>query len=95
MILDSISACLPARFLAQAARVDAVIKALGLTRCRDTIIGDQLRRGVSGGCGCRSVHTSMGPAQLAELPAPWHAVLFSVFRMARAGLAQPHRLPAV
>jgi ABC-type multidrug transport system ATPase subunit len=33
----------------KAARVEAVIKALGLTRCRDTIIGDQLRRGVSGG----------------------------------------------
>ncbi|KAI7845331.1 hypothetical protein COHA_001172 [Chlorella ohadii] len=31
------------------ARVEAVIKALGLTRCRDTIIGDHLRRGVSGG----------------------------------------------
>ncbi|KAL4855816.1 ABC transporter G family member 22 [Chlorella vulgaris] len=30
-------------------RVDAVIKALGLERCRDTIIGDHMRRGVSGG----------------------------------------------
>ncbi|KAL4444675.1 hypothetical protein ABPG77_002492 [Micractinium sp. CCAP 211/92] len=30
-------------------RVDNVIKALGLERCRDTIIGDHLRRGVSGG----------------------------------------------
>ncbi|EFN53135.1 hypothetical protein CHLNCDRAFT_32365 [Chlorella variabilis] len=30
-------------------RVDAVIKALGLGRCRDTIIGDHMRRGVSGG----------------------------------------------
>lgn len=30
-------------------RVDGVINALGLQRCRDTIIGDQLRRGVSGG----------------------------------------------
>ncbi len=28
--------------------MEAVIKALGLTRCRDTIIGDHLRRGVSG-----------------------------------------------
>ena len=34
--------------LLQLARVDAVIKALGLERCRTTIIGDQLRRGVSG-----------------------------------------------
>ncbi|KAL4427647.1 hypothetical protein ABPG75_001736 [Micractinium tetrahymenae] len=30
-------------------RVDSVIKALGLEKCRDTIIGDHLRRGVSGG----------------------------------------------
>lgn len=32
----------------QLERVDNVIKALGLERCRDTIIGDHLRRGVSG-----------------------------------------------
>ena len=82
MALHSIANCLPALYFrcnAQAARVDAVIKALGLTRCRDTIIGDHLRRGVSGGCGCRSVHASSGAAHVAELPAPWHAVLFSVF----------------
>eukprot|EP01111_Echinosteliopsis_oligospora_P006031 TRINITY_DN1997_c0_g2_i1.p1 TRINITY_DN1997_c0_g2~~TRINITY_DN1997_c0_g2_i1.p1 ORF type:complete len:623 (+),score=155.49 TRINITY_DN1997_c0_g2_i1:63-1931(+) len=30
-------------------RVDETIKKLGLTHCRDTIIGDELRRGVSGG----------------------------------------------
>jgi hypothetical protein len=38
--------CLPA--FAQLARVDSVIESLGLQRCRDTIIGDHLRRGVSG-----------------------------------------------
>lgn len=32
----------------QLERVDAVIEALGLGRCRDTIIGDHMRRGVSG-----------------------------------------------
>lgn len=32
----------------QLERVDNVIKALGLDKCRDTIIGDHLRRGVSG-----------------------------------------------
>lgn len=30
-------------------RVETVIKTLGLTRCRDTIIGGPFRRGVSGG----------------------------------------------
>ena len=38
--------CLPPCL--QLARVDSVIEALGLQRCRDTIIGDHLRRGVSG-----------------------------------------------
>ncbi len=41
----------------QLERVDNVIKALGLDRCRDTIIGDHLRRGVSGaGAPARGGH---------------------------------------
>lgn len=29
-------------------RVDGVVRVLGLERCRNTIIGDHMRRGVSG-----------------------------------------------
>lgn len=44
-----------------------MIKALGLEKCRDTIIGDHLRRGVSGVCASRlgghGPHTTHLPAK--------------------------------
>ena len=34
-------------------RVERVLRGLGLTKCRDTIVGNQMMRGVSGGCSPR------------------------------------------
>lgn len=65
-------ACPPAFPPRQLERVDAVIKALGLGRCRDTIIGDHMRRGVSG--ARRATECSQPPAVRSgrgiELPCP-------------------------